>query len=1238
MVHAAGDSVQPGHGIQRQPTVHRYLLWLLTALQLLELLSLSGALDQLTQALTEELRATGGSSKPGPAAARRAPDRHSSRKSSSSGANAKNTAKTSSLQALNLQQASGTVFNLLRLAWQGCALQHYTAKRNTKSATGFLRITARLLPLLAPSQPPGQDQDWATGLSPLGTEPEAVEELRCLMMGQVMSCAVQLALSVQHPGSHNELSGTAQQGQPQSLGVAIALLVLEAMSGVGLLAPTLLQRHVPDNPLSVEPVPPAATQASAPTTDYQVQQHLEAAARAAELEEGGRERGSAAQLAAWPPGLRDQVQAQLLCSQAWPAGWVSVVDALVGHVCADIALTPELLTAAHLAGILGHLQGAGYAPAQGVAKALLALLALPSAPCLSLSLKTTLALLVYGVVREPHSLQELDQVLDKQARSRLQNAHIEELAKAGSWEEVWAVPCLALITRPSPTGSWPESLTQPRTWGSVTGLNPMHISVCIFYASRMKVVPCNTWLLLRQVITEQATHFSWEANQPLQAWTQMLPKQLAACANTLYGWREQVELLRGTMLMTTAQQRISSDEIASLDDYKVLASQLTGRCSQYLPPSHFFQVLGTLYLVSNLPQHLTTYAMAGMIPAKEDGVDLSLYSDFEEPQQALISPRMLGVWQAVMQQLEPGRLMQQQGQQPFCLIPPSAINSLLQLGLRALGSEHGGSSSGGGVVRAAGEAGTLERGAVGQGQDSFVAMLFNGGPHVVGRYDSFWRASLLYAVAKRHPEAEAGLVQQALERLLLPYGAKSTKAMLMPLEALLVVLEPHLCPASPNTSPAPLPEELPIQLWLAMADWSQFKRPNLTTQWVMDDGSLIREWQSWGPRQWTLLFSLWINCPPFKTLFLERLVEEQLVLMHTTQFAEVGSSLVNALGTGLSSQSEAASLGLQAIAPRSPPPSTPSSCGSANGAPTGAQALGGQAQPADEPLTQDCPAAPTPSSADPKGLQEAVLALTLSRMGLPGNMFERGAPLHPDLQLRLVQWGRWEWYTNILRSARLVRESHGPLSGTKALQSQLSVKGFSQQSQQQQLQHNTGLGQGASDSAGSAAPDDTSESHDDVTALLISVQFAVEHEEACLEALHLAGCPYDLHTQLRLPKSWPVNNDSTSGGQLQQLRMGTVDGIVQLPDSAVLGPSIMAAKAGVVSHQRKLFEMYAGPRSGSSSDPGPPWAGDPSPNSPTAFKRDVSLAVGAEFLLLCALNNKSDASNDLPLTQVTSDK
>ncbi|GFH14881.1 hypothetical protein HaLaN_11013 [Haematococcus lacustris] len=271
-----------------------------------------------------------------------------------------------------------------------------------------------MFPLLAPSQTrqTGQDLDWATGLSPLGTEPEAVQTLRCLMMSQVMSCAVQLALSVQQPGSHSELSGAAQQGQPQTLGAVTVMLAL------------------------------------APTTDYQVQQHLEAAARAAELEEGGRERSSTAQLEAWPPGsLRDQVQAQLLSSQAWPAGWVSVVDAL----------------------------------------ALLTLLALPSSPRQSLSLKTTLVLLVYGVVREPHSLQELDQVLDQQARMRLQEAHVQELSKSGTWEE-------------------------------------------------------------------------------------------------------EVELLRGTVLMTTAQQLLTGDDIASLDEYKVLASQLTGRCSRYLPASHFFQV------------------------------------------------------------------------------------------------------------------------------------------------------------------------------------------------------------------------------------------------------------------------------------------------------------------------------------------------------------------------------------------------------------------------------------------------------------------------------------------------------------------------------------------------------------------------------------------------------------------------------------------------------------------------
>ncbi|KAL6749367.1 hypothetical protein V8C86DRAFT_1015232 [Haematococcus lacustris] len=596
--------------------------------------------------------------------------------------------------------------------------------------------------------------------------------------------------------------------------------------------------------------------------------------------------------------------------------------------------------------------------------------------------------------------------------------------------------------------------------------------------------------------------------------------------------------------------------------------------------------------------------MVNRIPAKKDGVDLSLYSDFEEPQQALISPRMLGVWQAVMQQLEPGRLMQQQGQQTFCLIPPNAINNLLQLGLRALGSEHGGSSSGGGgAVGAARAAGTLEGGAVYKGQESFAAMLFNGGPHIVGRYDSFWRASLLYAVAKRHPEAEAGLVQQALERLLSPCNPKSTKAMFMPLEALLVVVEPHLCPASPNAAPTSLPEELPIRHWLEMADWSNFIKPSCVL--LVRDGSLVSELRYWGPRQWALLFSLWINCPPFKTLFLDCLVEKLLVVMRATQFAEVGSSLVNALGSGLSALSKAAGLGLQAIAPRSPPPSTPSSSGSTNGGSIGAQALGGQAQPADEPSTQHSHEAPTPSTAESKDFLEAELALALLRMGLSGNMFERGAPLDPDLQQCLVHWGRWEWYTNILRSARLGRGSREPLHGP-APQSQLTVQGLGQQSY-----HNTTPG-----------PDDTSKSPDDTTALLLSVQFAVEREGAFLEAQLRAGCPYDLHTQLRLPKSWPINNDSIEAGQLKPLLMGTIDALEQLPDAGVLGPGIMATTVDVVSHRRILFEMYAAPdsrpSSGTSSDPGPPLAGYPSPNSPTAFKRDVSLAVGAEFLLQCA--------------------
>ncbi|KAL6758519.1 hypothetical protein V8C86DRAFT_1468203 [Haematococcus lacustris] len=386
--------------------------------------------------------------------------------------------------------------------------------------------------------------------------------------------------------------------------------------------------------------------------------------------------------------------------------------------------------------------------------------------------------------------------------------------------------------------------------------------------------------------------------------------------------------------------------------------------------------------------------------------------------------------------------------------------------------------------------------------------------------------------------------------------------------------------------------------WLEMADWSNFMRPCFTKKWVRDDGSLVSEWQTWGPRQWTLLFSLWINCPPFKTLFLNRLVEEQLTLEHATQSA-VGS------GTDMPALSEAASLGLQAIAPRSPFPSTPSSSGRDSGGSIGAQTSGGQAQPVHKPCTQRSPEAPNPSSVDLTDLPEAELALALLRMGLPGNMFERGAPLHPDLQHCLVHWGRREWYTNILRSARQGMGSREPLPGAGAPQSQVSVPGFGQQSQQQQqLQHNPTLGQGTSDSAGRAGP---SKAPDDVTALLLSVKFVVQREEACLKALHLAGCPQDLHTQLRLPKSWPVNNDSSSTGQLQQLLMGTIDGLMQLPDSAVLGPGIMTAMAGIVSHRRKLFEMYAAPHNGSSSssisesssDHGPLWPGQ-TPRRPSS--------------------------------------
>ncbi|KAL6758513.1 hypothetical protein V8C86DRAFT_2593571, partial [Haematococcus lacustris] len=243
---------------------------------------------------------------------------------------------------------------------------------------------------------------------------------------------------------------------------------------------------------------------------------------------------------------------------------------------------------------------------------------------------------------------------------------------------------------------------------------------------------------------------------------------------------------------------------------------------------------------------------------------------------------------------------------------------------------------------------------------------------------------------------------------------------------------------------------------------------------------------------------------------------------------------------------------------------------------------------------------------------------------------------------QLVLWGRWEWYINILRSARLGRGSREPLLRTEAPQSQQKLTdsagsvGLGDTSEATPGQRTSGsLLQRLPESAGSAGTDNTSESPDDITALLLSVQFAVEREEAFLEALHLAGCPYDLHTQLRLPKSWPVTTDTTSGGQLQQLLSGTVDALVQLPDSAVRGPGIMAATADVISHRRKMFEMYATPSSGPSNgtSPDPPLAGDPSPNSPAAFKRDVSLTMGAEFLLGCALTNNTEARLTIDVTQ-----
>ncbi|KAL6749369.1 hypothetical protein V8C86DRAFT_2850093 [Haematococcus lacustris] len=1258
--------------------------------ELLELLMLSGALQQLHQALSEELRATGGSTKPGPAAARRTPDRHSSRKSGSSGAKPRTTAKASSPQAFNLQQASATVSTLLRLAWEDGALHQYTAREDIGSIIGFLQITAYMLPLLAPPQQPGQDEDWAAALSPLGTEPEAVQALRCLMMDQVMGCAVQLALSLQQPGSHSELSGTAQQGQPQSLNADTVLLVLEALGGLGLLAPPLLQRHVPDNPLSVEPVPPAATQASAPTTDYQVQQHLEAAARAAELEEGGRERGSAAQLAAWPPGLRDQVQAQLLCSQAWPAGWVSVVDALVGHVCADIAHTPELLMAPHLEIMLGELQAAGYAPAQGVAKALLALLALPSAPRLSLSLKTTLVLLVYGVVREPHSLQELDQVLDQQARLRLQEAHVKELFTAESWEEVWAVPCLAVTTRPSPTGSWPESLTECTSWASKVSLGSRHAKCCK-YTNDEGLAPRNVWILLRRTVLgqvgvideEDIMLYAGSASRtvaPLQSWNQLLPKQLTACANTLYGWREEVELLRGSVLMITAQKKISGTVNAPLAKCKVLAAQLAGRCSQYLPASHFFQVLGTLYLMScSLPQHSATFAMTGRIPALPHQPPI-LYDGvcFAGPEPTETDITKLGTWQHALEAMKPGSMMHQQGQQPFCLVPPSAINSLLQLGLRALDSEHGGSSNGGDAVGAAGAAGMLEGGFAGEGQESFITMLFNGGPHVVGRYDSFWRASLLYAVAKRHPEAEAGLVKQALERLMAAAStALASGDELMPLEALLVVVEPHLSPASPTTSPAPLPEELPIKAWLQMADWSWLLGSKLRAGKVdMDsDGSTAPDEYSWGAGQWTQLLSLWINCPPFKILFLQCLAEHHQRMVPKDLVANERSS-------STSSGEE----GSQAVLKPE------------LGAAVAASGVEGQAE--EEGHQQLDPQALHSGSADLTGPHEAELelALALLRMGLHSNLFEGGAPLQPDLQQRLVQWGRWEWYARFLAAARQGQMSNmtpstsseaglQPLAQAEAAGQQTShnddmlpslqagqaaaaatSSSSSHQAEQHRSeseqpvssQHSASVGFSNSDGASTAqeAPQQwasfaASASDADMLAsgdLAVLVYFALQCEADSLEGLQVPESVSHLPEDPEPPTSLPVNPDDKQDAEangatieaqrrasswlLQQLLCGTVSSLLRLIDSTDLKATFSAAALHLVTNQRKLLGAYEVPQDrdglkgagrNPAGGPGPRWG---APGSPAAFKGDVSLVVGVEFLMRCSYAKlKRDAAS-----------
>ncbi|KAJ9511162.1 hypothetical protein QJQ45_013216 [Haematococcus lacustris] len=367
---------------------------------------------------------------------------------------------------------------------------------------------------------------------------------------------------------------------------------------------------------------------------------------------------------------------------------------------------------------------------------------------------------------------------------------------------------------------------------------------------------------------------------------------------------------------------------------------------------------------------------------------------------------------------------------------------------------------------------------------------------------------------------------------------------------------------------------------------------------------------------------------------------------------------------------------------------------------TAVTASGVEGQAEEEGHQQLDPQALHSGSADLTGPHEAELelALALLRMGLHSNLFEGGAPLQPDLQQRLVQWGRWEWYARFVAAARQAQMSNmtpstsseaglQPLAQAEAagqqpsqnddmlpsLQAgQAAAAATSSSSSHQAEQHRIELAQPVSSqhsgSVGSSHSDGTptaqeapqqwasfaaSASDADMLAsgdLAVLVHFALQCEVDSLEGLQIPESVAHLPEDPEPPTSLPVNPDDKQDAEangatieaqrrasswlLQQLLCGTVSSLLGLIDSTDLKATFSAAALHLVTNQRKLLGAYEVPQDrdglkgagrNPAGGPGPRWG---APGSPAAFKGDVSLVVGVEFLMRCSYAKlKRDAAS-----------